>query len=651
MKRPSLLAALFLACGPPWAVAQPNVVLLTLDTTRADRMGFLGSKRGLTPNLDSLAKEGVVFTRAYSQAPITTVAHASLLTGSYPLHHTVDGFGVPLPPTVPTLPELLRQRGYRTAAFVGAMILDPVNGMAPGFERGFEVYDAGYRLRTRREDRYQTIERRAEEVVRRALAWLDNNPRGPFFLWVHVFDPHEPYDPPAPYRGRFPDSPYDAEIAYTDAVMGKLFAELRARKLWDNSLVAALADHGESFGEHGERTHGVFLYDSTIHIPLAIKFPQGRFAGKRAAGRVNLVDIAPTALETAGATPPRSMQGQSLVRALAGNPDREMPAYSSTEYPANAFGWSPLAALRTENYLYVRAPRRELYDTAADPGATRNIAETNRVVADRLGQQLENFERAYKASAPKKGEAEMDPRLAEKLAALGYVAAGGNRSDSSGGADPKDKIEVANQLHAATLLIEDHEEDRAVPILRKIVASDPQIFAAQMKLGSALFDMGQLRASIDPLRKATEIQPDSGQAHYALGRSLMAAGDFAAAAGHLEITATRMPKWPLAHFLLGSAFASQRLPDKAIPALRTATTLDANHYGAHLLLGRILAVEGQAAQGLPYLERAVLLRPDSREAHRFLADVYEQLGRKDEAARIRAKAQSLPAPGKAPPRP
>ncbi len=649
MKRRLLFPVLFLACWPMAAAAQPNVVLITLDTTRADRMGFLGSKRGLTPNLDALAREGAVFTRAYSQAPITTVAHASLLTGAYPLHHTVDGFGVPLPASVPTLPELLRQRGYRTAAFVGAMILDPLNGMAPGFERGFDVYDAGFRLRTRREDRYQTIERRAEEVVRRALAWLDKNPSGPFFLWVHVFDPHEPYDAPAPYRARFSAVPYDAEIAYTDAVMGKLFAELRARMLWDNSLVAATADHGESFGEHGERTHGVFLYDSTIHIPLAIKFPQGRFAGKRAAGRVNLVDIAPTVLETAGAPVPRSMQGQSLVRALAGNPDREMPAYSSTEYPANAFGWSPLAALRTEKYLYVRAPRRELYDTSSDPEANKNVAETNRVVADRLGQQLENFERAYKAAAPKKGDAHVDPRLAEKLAALGYVAAGGNRGGGATGADPKDKIEVANQLHAATLFIEEHEPDRAIPLLRKIVASDPQIFAAQMKLGAALFESGQVRASIDPLRQATEIQPDSGQAHYALGRSLMAAGDFAAAAGHLEITATRMPKWPLAHFLLGSAFASQRLPDKAVPALRAATQLDSNHYGAHLLLGRVLAVEGQPAQGLPYLERAVLLRPDSREAHRFLADVYDQLGRKNEAARVRARAQSLPAPRKAPP--
>jgi arylsulfatase A-like enzyme/thioredoxin-like negative regulator of GroEL len=656
MKR-FFLISLILVCGchAP-AGAQANIVLITLDTTRADRMGFLGSGKGLTPHLDGLARESAVFTRAYAQAPITTVSHASILTGCYPVGHGVDGFAVPLPAHVPSLPDLLRQRGYRTGAFVGAMILDPVNGLAPEFNRGFEVYDAGYRVRVKGASRYETLERRAADVVARALAWLGTGgpPASraagskPFFLWVHVFDPHEPYDAPGRFRQKFAD-PYDAEIAYTDDAIGRLLAELKSRQLWDNTLVAVMADHGESFGEHGERTHGVFLYDSTIHVPLVIKFPQQRFAGKRAGGRTDLVNVAPTALEAAGVAAPRGMQGQSLAAMLARDGEREAPAFSETKYPAKAFGWSSLAALRTEKYLFVSAPRRELYDLVADPGALRNLAAVNKPLADRLAQQLENFAKFHRAApaAPRK-ETEMDPRLAEKLAALGYVAAGGSGGEAAGGADPKDKIGVANQLHAATQMIENHEQERAIPLLRRIVASDPQIFAAQMKLGAALFELGQFRESVAPLRRATDIQPDSGQAQYALGKSLVATGDFPAAAAHLDIAATRLPKSVQTHFLLGSAYASMRQPGKAVSALRTAAQLDPRHYNAHLALGRILAVEGQPREGMPYLERAVQLRPESREAQRFLADAYAQVGRTADAARVRARAETLPRKSPAP---
>lgn len=643
MKRIFLIAAmLFASCAPGVRAQQPNIVIVTLDTTRADRMGFLGSKKGLTPHLDALANEATVFTHAYAHAPLTTVSHASLLTGSYPLYHTVDGFGVPLPRSVPSLPDLLRQRGYRTGAFVGAMILDPINGMAPGFDRGFDTYDAGYRMRAKGEGRYETFERRAADVVARAMQWLSAAANGkPFFLWVHVFDPHEPYDPPAPFRQKFAN-PYDGEIAYADRAVGQLFAALKARDLWSSSFIAVMADHGESFGEHNERTHGVFLYDSTIHVPLVMKFPKGRFAGKRAQGRVGVVDVAPTALEIAGAAVPRQMSGQSLVAMLTRNPDREAPSYSETKYPANAFGWSALAALRTEKYLYVRSPRREIYDLTGDPDSKNNLALSNRPLADRIAQQLENLEKFYRANAPPKAETELDQRLAEKLAALGYVAAGGGNKNLTG-ADPKDKIEVANQLHAAQLLHEDHEYEKTIPILQQILSTDPQIFSAQMMLGAAYFETGKALDSVPHLRKATELQPESGQAHYSLGRSLMVTGDAQGAANHFEITVNRLPRWPLAHFLLGSTYAAMRQPGKAIAELRTAAELDPNHYGAHLMLGRILAVEGQPSEGLPYLQRATLLRPVSREAFRFLGDCYQQLGRTQEAADARAKAASLPA--------
>ena len=258
------------------AAGRPNVLLITLDTVRADRMGFLGSTRGLTPQLDALARDSMVFTRAYAQAPITTVSHATILTGTYPpLHHVTD-FGAPLPPAVPYLPELLHHAGYRTAAFVGSLILDPGAGTAPGFDRGFDTYDAGFRLRQPGDDRYQSVERRGDEVAARATQWIASVGTGPWFLWVHLFDAHDPYDPPADLKRRFASAPYDGEIASVDRLAGSL-----VKAVPPDTVVLVTADHGEALGDHGEETHGVFLYDATLHVPLLLRLPDRRSAGAR----------------------------------------------------------------------------------------------------------------------------------------------------------------------------------------------------------------------------------------------------------------------------------------------------------------------------------------------------------------------------------
>jgi len=305
-----------LLIGPAFSIDKtfhPNVILITLDTTRADRMGFLGSKRGLTPKLDEMARQGVAFTRAYSHVPLTTASHTTILTGTYPQFNHVNDFGVPLSARLPYVPDLLHQHGYRTGAFVGSLILDPLDGTAPGFDRGFDVYDAGFHLRRRGMDRYRSVERRAGEVVDHALGWLSQVPNGPFFLWVHFYDAHDPYDPPPPYIEQYASQPYDGEIAYTDACLGKLLDALRKHGLYDETLIAVMADHGESLGAHGENTHGVFLYDETLHVPLLIKLPLNRFAGKHVETRVGLVDVAPTILSAAGFTAPHEMQGESLL--------------------------------------------------------------------------------------------------------------------------------------------------------------------------------------------------------------------------------------------------------------------------------------------------------------------------------------------------
>ncbi len=308
----------------------PNVILITVDTTRADRMGFLGSKLGLTPNLDTLARDSAVFTRAFSQVPITGPSHASILTGTYPQFHRVNDFQSPLAPELPYASEILRSHGYHTAAFVGSMVLDPQAGFARGFERGFDTYDAGFHRAQPGEDRYHSSERRGAEVVAHALAWLNQHPQGPFFMWVHLYDAHDPYDPPEPYKSKYASAPYDGEIAYADSAVGTLLSQLRERGLYDDAVIAVMADHGEALGEHGEDTHGIFLYDETIHVPLLIKLPgsaekrpdsaEKHAAGKRIESRVELVDVLPTILQAVGISVPKEVQGESLLAMMRATP-------------------------------------------------------------------------------------------------------------------------------------------------------------------------------------------------------------------------------------------------------------------------------------------------------------------------------------------
>jgi len=620
----------------------PNILLITLDTTRHDRMGFLGSKRGLTPNLDAVAKQAIVFTRAYSHVPITTASHATILTGTYPQFNHVNDFGVPLSPTLPDLPDLLHQHGYRTGAVVGSLILDPLDGTAPGFDRGFDVYDAGFRPR-RHEDRYKTVERRGGEVVDHALGWLSQLENGPFFLWVHLYDAHDPYDPPEPYKSRFRAQPYDGEIAYADSALGKLFDQLRKHGLYDETVIAVMADHGESLGAHGENTHGIFLYDETLHVPLLIKLPLNHEGGKRIDTRAGLVDVAPTLLALAGISSPREMQGESLLKFL--RPDaaaEERPAYAETDYPHRGFGWSSLRALRSGKYLYIQAPQRELYNQAADPDAAHNLAAQSVAVSDTLAGQLDEFRQ--KTSQTLVELAKPDPEQMQKLQALGYVASPNAESHGEkemSGADPKTKIQVSNQLHDAMMDVEDSRFQEAIPLLDQVLKEQPEMPVANMQYGIAQARLGDYEKALAPLRKAVTLLPDNNMGHYELGLALFETGDWKAAAPEFEAAVARAPRWADAHFSLAAVYARiDRVPE-AMTELDTTLTLNPDHYRANLLRGRILSLQGNAQAALGNLEKAVQVQPDSREAHLFLADAYAQLGRDSDVQRELAAARNL----------
>lgn len=639
---------------PSTTTARPNVILITLDTTRVDRMGFLGSQRGLTPNLDSLAHDSVVFSRAYSQVPLTPPSHATILTGTYPQFSHVDDFGSRLGKDVPYLPDILHTRGYRTAAFVSSVILDPIEGAAPGFDRGFDVYNAGFHRRRPGEDRYKTIERRADEVVSRAEAWLEKRQPGPFFLWLHFYDAHDPYDPPEPFKTKYAAAPYDGEVAYTDSAVGKFLAYLRGKGLYDRTMISVMADHGESLGDHGETAHGVFLYDETIHVPLVIKLPGERSSGKRVERRAALVDVTPTILQTVGVPIPKEVQGESLLATMETAPGStapvtaDRPVFAETVYPRKAFGFSALRALRTGKYLFLEAPRKELYDQSVDPQAQHDLANQSTAVVGTLTGQTDEFWKKT-ASTTAATTTPADPEAQEKLNALGYVASNDAVPVGAGiqdtGADPKDKIETVNLLHDAMLDIEDTRYEDAIPRLQKVLSTDPGIPIAYMQLGTAYTWLKEYDKALPVLRKAVDMRPDTLMPQYELALSLSATGDWEGAVPHFEAAVAKSPKWAALHFSLAAAYARVNRGSDALKELEAAVALNPDDYRANLVLGRMLSLQGKPVEGLAKLKKAVKLQPKLPDVHLFLADAYERLGQKANAARERAEAERLKASG------
>ncbi len=296
------LCSLFALVVTATAASKPNLVLITLDSVRADRLSFLGGKGATTPNLSHLAAESIVFDHAYAQAPGTVVSHATILTGSYPQNTGLSEIGGTLSASLPSLPDVLKNQGYKTAAFVGSIELDPWNGLAQGLDRGFQSYDAGFRPAVPGDSKPPVTDRSGAEVAAHAAAWLAKNGQGPFFIWVHINNAS------AAHAG------YSAALTAADAAVGKLLAALKAQKLDANTAIVVVADHGQSLGAHGEEGHGIFLYDETIHVPLLVKLPEAQTAAKQVTAKVRLVDVAPTVLEIAGIPVPSQMQGQSLLR-------------------------------------------------------------------------------------------------------------------------------------------------------------------------------------------------------------------------------------------------------------------------------------------------------------------------------------------------
>ncbi len=491
MRQLLLLVSLALAgCARPAPARPVSVLLVTIDTLRADRVGAYGDTAARTPQLDALAREGVLFERAFSPVPLTLPAHATILTGLLPPEHGVRGNGAFALGAAPaTLAETLKLRGLETAAFVGAFPVARRFGLA----RGFDVYDDA--IERAAGLHFDFAERRADRVVDATLGWLAGR-SGPVFVWVHLYDPHAPYDPPAAFRDL---DPYRGEVAFADAQLGRLFAAWDARSTaW---VTAVASDHGEAFGEHAEESHGLFVYDTTLHVPLLLR-GKGVAAGLRVATPVGLADLAATLTDLAGAP---FAQGKSLARFW--RPKRkdvtaeEAPLYAETLAPRLDFGWSDVRAWRDGRYKYVRAPRAELYDVEADPGETHDLAALEPVVAERLAARLE-------AALARMGDAESrrgpDPEAAERLRALGYVQGPGGRGSA---ADPKDRVEIARLIARATGPFRGPTEVAA--LYADLARRDPENPLVNFRLADALLRAGRTREAAVVFRRVVAAGPRS----------------------------------------------------------------------------------------------------------------------------------------------
>src|SRR6266478_4530584 len=457
----------------PDKTSRQDVFLITIDTLRADHVHCYGYDRVQTPSLDQLAKQGVRFTQAFTPSPITNSSHASILTGLLPSSHGVSDFGVPLGAWHLTLAETLKKRGYRTAAFIGAVILDS-KALAPGLDRGFEFYD-NFPTHTESKSRWGRVERRGMEVVQHAETWLNAHPAGPHFVWVHLYDPHDPYEPPAPFSDVYKDRLYDGEIAYADSALGQFLAYLKKQEWYEGAMIVVVGDHGEGLGEHREDTHGIFLYDSTTHVPLIVKLPNEHEAGRTVEAQVRTTDVMPTVLSLLGIAAPPSLDGESLEPFLTGIEATPRTVFCETDYPLR-FGWAPLRSVRKEGFAFIEAPKPELYDLHADPGELRNQYEPWDGTVQKLRRVLAELS-AKSPAAGKTSPGAVSVSTIDELHALGYLGSADARSatdvpEPSLLPDPKDKIEEQNLLHMAMMASEDGDPTKARAAFEKILQLD-----------------------------------------------------------------------------------------------------------------------------------------------------------------------------------
>ncbi len=671
------------SCAPPGpetpVYPQANVLLVTIDTLRADRLGVYGHEGAETPRLDAFAASGVRFDQAISPMPMTLPSHTSLMTALDPYQHGVrDNADFEIDEDIVLLAEAFDAAGYDTGAFIAAYVLHSRWGLAPGFDH----YDDEGINRIDDLAGESRAERRGDEVLEVALPWLLQTRTAPFFGWVHLYDPHAPYEAPEPWGTRFADEPYDGEVAFVDSLIGELIDELTAAGMMGNTIVMVTADHGEDLEDHGEPGHGIFLYDSTLRVPMILRLPDGANPGTVVEEQVRLIDVGPTLLDLAAIPTPADTAGETMSPLLVGA-GAARPAYSETMYPRWHFGWQELYALRADGLKYILAPTPELYDLRADAGETTNLAETRTDEADDLRDRLE----ALGADVDDSARTDVTGDAAARLRALGYI--GTAPADLGDGPlpDPKDKIDIYRMLVEADSLMSEERYDEAATLLESIVARDPRIVDAHYNLGTArrmredfvgaeeallealalrpdyeaaLADLGVVHRSLDDrdlaradFEAVLALDPRNTNAHFNLGEMELEDGNPAAALRHFdsvielyddttsprfsagvaafemgdyrrahdefEYVAANAPEFGAVHYQRALLREASGDPEGALEMYRLAVRHDPDDYRAFFNVALIL-IDGRSdhASGVAALRAAIRANPNLVRAHIYL---------------------------------
>lgn len=613
-----------------------RVLLITLDTTRADRLGCYGYADGRTPALDALAAAGTRFSRAVTPVPLTTPAHSSILTGTYPTVHGVhNNGGYRLPEAMPTLATVLHQRGYRCAAFVSSFTVDS----RFGFDRGFELYDD--RFAADSPFKGQNAERRAGETEAALAPWLERHARERFFVWVHFYDPHLPYDPPEPWRSQFAGQPYDGEVAYMDEAVGAVLSRLRRLGVLDDTLVVACGDHGEAFGEHGERGHGIFLYEPTLRVPLLMSAPGRLPAGRAVTSRARLVDVMPTILDLLSIPAPAGLQGRSLLPVIRGEETGDRDAYLETFYPRENFGWSEYTGLLRADWKYLQAPQPELYDLAADPGEERNLYLPRNRQARELRRELQSL---ILHGAPTR-RAELSPEERSRLTSLGYLSFAPDRQA------PGTALPDAKACREELQLIQDAQgdEDRgdfasARSRYQRLLALRPGASASYISLALAMARLNDFPGAIAVLQQGLGRLPGSEPLLTRLGHTLLAAGRNAEALATMsEVLARNAASFDAR--LVTALLLGERGDEAAAAHFRAALAIEPENRFASLRFAAFLGGREKWREAAGELERLLRAFPGDAEALQKLGVAYGMAGDFPRAvARLEEAARLEPAP-------
>ncbi|MFN7997242.1 MAG: sulfatase-like hydrolase/transferase [Bryobacteraceae bacterium] len=599
------------------------VILISVDTLRADHLNCYQPGNGQTPRIDSLAAGGTLFSDVSSPYPLTLPSHVALFTSTYPFTNGVLDNGVPLKSTAVTLATVLKNAGYRTGAFVGSFVLDRRFGL----NRGFDVYDGPLDVHNKTSAGVTERKRPGAQVAEAAMRWVDRNADAPFFLFLHLYDLHLPYDLPQDPNLRHGDTGYRAELAYVDRVIGDFLAFLERRRVMRKALVVFTSDHGEGLGEHGESTHGYFIYQSTLHVPLIVHWPAGsrRVAKDRVDGPASLLDVAPTILEAVGMARPAEMKGRSLLE----SGDREV--YSESVYARNHFSCAPLRSLRVGSFKYIEAPKPELYDLAVDSREQRNLYGQQRARAADMSArivELRSVSTSAIAQTPAPGA-----DTVKALRSLGYLAGTSASSRRDSKVDPKDRILDFERYVDALGLASAGKVSESTRQLETLRARIPDVTDLRIALGQNHQRNGDFGSAAREFKAAVEQDPSDAQARYELGFCYFHLRQIDDAIRELN-TALKLESWyTRADEALADIFIQKKDFPQARAHLKHLLSIDPNSYTAHYNLGIFAALENNPNLAEQHLVSALRADPGSAEAHDTLGGIYFQRGDLERARR------------------